>query len=492
MTPPLRRIHRADVIVLDKSANLRPSEADRVMRFLSRIADHGFLWWLTAAGLAAVGGPARRGAVRGLLSLLVASGLANGVLKPLFPRRRPPPRQWVNVLRGVRMPGSSSFPSGHAASAAAFTTGVALESPAAGAAVAPLAAAVAYSRVHNGVHWPSDVLAGAAFGGAVALGTRRWWALRSEEPAALGSPADAPALPGGKGLLVLVNPQSGPAGTDPSEEIVAALPEARLRTLDADGDFARQIDAWVDETRPRALGVCGGDGTVVAVAAAAARLSLPLAVFPGGTLNHFAQDVGVADLADTAEAVESGHAHLVDHAVAVTDVAEPAPFLNTASLGGYPDAVRLREKWQPRYGKWPAACAAMIRILLAASPLAVSVDGRPALVWMLFVGNGRYSPSDQIPMSRPEISGGLLDVRYVRADRRASRLRLLFAAATGTLGNTPVYVHSRASRLTVQVDGPPVALATDGEVVADARTFEFRSVPESITVYRPRPGEDQP
>lgn len=482
----LHRIHRADEIVFGRSADLRPSEVDRAMRFLSHAADKGVLWWCVAALLGLVGGRARRGAVRGLLSLAMASGLANGILKPVFPRRRPPARAWTNVLRGVPIPRSSSFPSGHSASAAAFTTGVALESPAAGAVLAPLAAAVAYSRVHNGVHWPSDVVAGLVLGGAVASGTRRWWAVRTEDPAELGRAVDAPALPEGEGLLVVVNPESGPDSVDPSEEIATALPQAHVRALDTDHDFAAQLDAWVAEANPRALGVCGGDGTVVAVASAAARHSLPLAVFPGGTLNHFARDAGVAEISDTANAVETGHAVLVDQAVVHTDVEEPAPFLNTASLGGYPDAVRLREKWQPRYGKWPAAAAAMVRILSAATPLAITIDGRPVKVWMLFVGNGRYSPADQVPMSRPAITGGLLDVRYVRADRRASRPRLLFAAATGTLGSSRVYVRSLVPRLTVRVNGAPVALATDGEVVADARRFEFRTEPGAIAVYRPQ------
>ncbi|NED26421.1 phosphatase PAP2 family protein, partial [Streptomyces anulatus] len=67
----------------------------------------------------------------------------------------------VPVVRQLkRQPITTSFPSGHAASAAAFATGVALESKGWGAVVAPVAVAVATSRVYTGVHYPSDVLAG--------------------------------------------------------------------------------------------------------------------------------------------------------------------------------------------------------------------------------------------------------------------------------------------------------------------------------------------
>ena len=161
---------------MESTGALRPSVLDPTMRFLSRAADHGVLWMVVAALLAMIGGRPRRAAARGLLALAGSSALANGILKPLFPRRRPPARVWLSPKRGVDIPTSSSFPSGHSSSAAAFTAAVAMESPVAGAALAPLAAAVAYSRVHNGVHWPSDVFAGLAVGGAIAAGTRRWWA----------------------------------------------------------------------------------------------------------------------------------------------------------------------------------------------------------------------------------------------------------------------------------------------------------------------------
>ncbi len=66
------------------------------------------------------------------------------------------------------MPGSRSFPSGHTAAAVAFATGVAHVIPAAGLPLHTLAVAVGYSRVHTGVHYPGDVLAGALLGAVVA------------------------------------------------------------------------------------------------------------------------------------------------------------------------------------------------------------------------------------------------------------------------------------------------------------------------------------
>jgi len=99
----------------------------------------------------------------------VASAAVKLGVKQLLPRARPD-RAGVPAQRGgrVRMPGSRSFPSGHAASAFAFATAAGRVLPAASTPLHLLAVAGAYSRVHTGAHYPVDVIAGAAAGVAAA------------------------------------------------------------------------------------------------------------------------------------------------------------------------------------------------------------------------------------------------------------------------------------------------------------------------------------
>jgi len=137
---------------------------DKALRLLTKSANHGLLWMGIAAVGVLAGKRSRRAGLRGVASLSAASFISNTVIKPLIGRRRPDPERTMLARRIHRMPWTSSFPSGHAASAAAFAAGATMELPMAGPILVPLAAAVAYSRVHVGVHYRSDVWAGAAIG----------------------------------------------------------------------------------------------------------------------------------------------------------------------------------------------------------------------------------------------------------------------------------------------------------------------------------------
>ncbi len=168
----LNRIQRLDDRLMERSVAVRSAELDRTLIGLTRVASLSRLWFLIAAGLAACGGPTgRRAAGRGVSAIVVASVVSNGPAKWLVRRRRPSRGSQPPL---ISMPPSTSFPSGHAASGFAFTLAVGDELPALLPLLVPLAGAVAYSRVHVGVHYPSDVAAGTMIGiasGMVAVHT---------------------------------------------------------------------------------------------------------------------------------------------------------------------------------------------------------------------------------------------------------------------------------------------------------------------------------
>jgi diacylglycerol kinase family enzyme/membrane-associated phospholipid phosphatase len=477
-------------------SSLPPSPLDTAMKRLSGAANHSVLWFVVAAVLAARRGTTRKAAMRGVLAIALTSPIANAVLKPLMPRRRPAAAELPAYQTIANPPTSSSFPSGHSASAAAFATAVAMESPRTALALIPLAGAVAYSRIHVGVHWTSDVVVGAAVGTGVALATERWWPVRVQDEAR-ARPLDAvPELPGGAGLVLVSNQRSGTPGQDPTDELKAALPEAVIVRAEPDQELDEQLDEAVERAGSAALavGVAGGDGSVAAAAAVAGRRGLPLVVVPTGTLNHFARDVGVYDLQEAVDATSAGQAVAVDLALVDVhpgrgdDPESPAVmrlrcFLNTASVGSYPDLVRLREQWEPRWGKWPAFAAALLTVLRSAEPVRVKIEGRWVKVWFLFVGNGPYAPRGLVPAWRPSLDSGLLDVRWLRADVRFSRLRAAVGLLTGALGHSRVYGERQVPEFDVEL-AVPGHLATDGEVVEKAGRYTFRVAPRPIPVYR--------
>src|SRR6476646_1137594 len=169
LAKPLEELGMLDRAVYQAVAATSTPVLDGHFGGLSRAADHSVLWLGIAAVVAVGGRNGRRTAIESVLAIGATSAIVNLGIKPLARRRRPVRADPVQFeARVVPMPESASFPSGHAASAFAFSYAVGRHQPELAVPIRLLAGGVAYSRVHSGVHYPGDVVIGSIVGAGTA------------------------------------------------------------------------------------------------------------------------------------------------------------------------------------------------------------------------------------------------------------------------------------------------------------------------------------
>ena len=152
-----------ELAILNWIQNLfRTDLLDTVMVAVSSLCNHGEIWIVLAAVLLCFR-RTRRVGVTVAVALVLDVIVCNGILKPLFGRVRPcVVNPAVELLAAC--PSDASFPSGHTASSFAAVGALRAVGSRLWLPGLLLAVLIAFSRLYLYVHWPSDVLAGAALG----------------------------------------------------------------------------------------------------------------------------------------------------------------------------------------------------------------------------------------------------------------------------------------------------------------------------------------
>jgi undecaprenyl-diphosphatase len=479
----LDRVVAADTRLFDAVARRHTPWLDRVLVPLTRAANNSVLWIVIGGVLAAFGGRrGKRAALRGVGSIGLTSLFVNQVVKRLVRRPRPSLRHVPAARRLHAQPLTTSFPSGHAASAAAFAVGVASELPKARLPLAGAAAAVGYSRTYVGVHYPLDVAVGAAVGAALGALTRLQWPLMPEEveeEPPTRHPVQLDPRPDGEGVVLVVNTDAGNPVTGPSaEDLRERLPRAKVVELDEPTRLPEVLRA--EANGARVIGIAGGDGSTVTAAEIACELELPLLLVPAGTLNHLGRDLRVEGADDALAALASGEAVRVD-----LGVIDGRAFINTASFGGYTRMLEIRSELQKRIGRWPAHFAAVALALFKAEPLKLEIDGQERSAWMVFIGNGRHEPSGFAPSWRPALDDGLLDLRVLSGDHPFARTRLLLSILTGRLTRSAAYEQRCAGDIEIRTKREHLTLARDGDSFEGSGSFTVKKRHRALVVYAP-------
>ncbi|UWF76573.1 phosphatase PAP2 family protein [Microbacterium sp. EF45047] len=468
---------------------------DRALARLSHLADRSGLWIALSVVLYLSGGRRRRAAVRGVGSLVVGSAIANLIGKRIFGGDRPLLKDVPVPRRLKRMPTSASFPSGHSASAAAFVTGVALESPPSGAVLAPLGAAVAYSRLHTGAHWLSDVIGGVALGSAVAVGGR----MLVPAPPRVDTEPSAPeiALPAlarcGRTRSTSCRRRRPPPAstcwrrgtTSPRSSATPSRPPHRPASSACGAVTVR----WRRWRMPRVAWAC----RCSCFRAARSTISRARPGCPRSRTGsrRCGRDRGAAGGIRSAGGCRRAHHRR----------AAAAHGAECGTVGVYPDFVAEREAMENHLGKPVAALIAAIKVLAGADTIDVRVDGRTAKVWSVAVAAGENSSVSMVPLQRRRLDDAVLDVRVLHARGRMPRLRGLVALAFGVRASAVLDRVPWRARLatieaysTVQPSRIPAMTIQDGAEAAPTSTdvYAVVYVPTSVGEYTIELRRDDP
>lgn len=240
-----------------------------------------------------------------------------------------------------------------------------------------------------------------------------------------------------------------------------------------------------------AVVAAGGDGTVSAVASALAGGSVPLAVLPLGTLNHFAKDLRMPlELAEAAQAIATGNVIRVD-----VGELNGRVFVNNSSIGLYPETVirRDRDRKASGRGKWSAMFRAALRVLRRFPLLKVRIGTEHgtlrARTPLVFIGNNAYTINVLELGERAHLDRGQLSLYMIKATSRLKMFWVMVRAILQRLDAVADFEAHATREAIIRTGHRRVQVAIDGEVELMKPPLYYRSRPGALAVLAPAAAE---
>jgi YegS/Rv2252/BmrU family lipid kinase len=235
----------------------------------------------------------------------------------------------------------------------------------------------------------------------------------------------------------------------------------------------------------------GGDGTISTVAGLLVGTEIPLGVFPLGTLNHFAKDIGMsADLSETAQQISAGKIISID-----IGVVNGRFFINNSSIGLYPEIIQKREQQRKKFGlnKWLAMTLSSIEILTSFPVFKVQLQADKIKINsktpFVFIGNNQYEMNLFSPGYRKSISKGKLSLYVSNCTNKLSMYKLAIAFIFNHLKQEKNFTASQVNEVWIATKKKIVEVSVDGEVIYMNQPLHYIIRPAALKVIIPKEKE---
>jgi len=279
-----------------------------------------------------------------------------------------------------------------------------------------------------------------------------------------------------KEFVVVYNPRSGGSF---GRAVLQELFSQHAISV-SDWVSVKQIDQALPAHAARGATIIavGGDGTMSHVARIVYGTNAVLAPLPGGTLNHFTKDLGVAQTMNEAIA-QLAHAEprAIDVALVNGNI-----FVNNSSIGLYPSSLRLRGKLENRIGKWPAAFVASLRSLWQLRIYTVRVDNETFQAPFIFVGNNEYALDSVGTTTRTALDAGVLSVFIAKTPSRRMLVKIGLYALIGKAHLLNEFDVFTVQKITIEVNRPRLSVSYDGEVKRIVPPLTYEIKPKALRV----------